>query len=85
MALDQEVITNEDVPVPITLAAINEEGEDDQDDEEDVLVFEVSSSPVHGVLQGTPPDLVYTPQADYHGSDSFIFKAREKARSRESS
>ena len=37
-----------------------------------VLTF-VASSPAHGTLSGTAPNLTYTPNAGYHGPDSFIF------------
>ena len=35
------------------------------------LTFAVSSDPSHGSLSGTAPDLTYTPDAGYEGTDSF--------------
>lgn len=39
----------------------------------DALTFRIVSSPAHGSVSGTAPDLVYTPVADYHGPDEFTF------------
>jgi hypothetical protein len=35
--------------------------------------------PAHGVLQGTPPNLVYTPQTNYVGPDMFTFVVNDGA------
>ncbi len=64
-ATPQSVTTDEDAAVAITLAG------SDPDDE--VLTFAVASDPTHGVLSGVAPDLIYTPTADYFGSDAFTF------------
>ena len=37
------------------------------------LSYTVSSNPQHGTLTGNAPNLTYTPDADYIGSDSFKF------------
>src|SRR5205085_75903 len=37
------------------------------------LTYTVASSPAHGTLSGTAPNLTYTPAANYCGSDSFTF------------
>lgn len=37
------------------------------------LVFSIYQQPIHGVLSGTVPNLVYTPEAGYVGTDSFKF------------
>ena len=37
--------------------------------------FSIISSPSHGVLTGTPPNVTYTPTAGYTGPDSFVFQA----------
>ena len=37
----------------------------------------MSSGPAHGTLSGTPPEVVYTPAADFNGGDSFTFKAND--------
>ena len=33
----------------------------------------LATQPLHGTLTGTPPDLTYTPAADYQGMDRFTF------------
>ena len=43
----------------------------------DSLSFTVTTQPAHGTLSGTAPNLTYTPTANYHGSDSFAFKAND--------
>ncbi len=40
----------------------------------DSLTFVVTSLPAHGVLTGTSPDLQYTPDDGYLGSDEFTFE-----------
>ena len=37
------------------------------------LTFTVTTSPLHGTLSGTAPNLTYTPTAGYTGADSFQF------------
>jgi hypothetical protein len=37
------------------------------------LTFAVTTSPTHGTLSGTAPNLTYTPNAGYFGPDSFQF------------
>ncbi len=39
------------------------------------LTYTVTSSPTHGTLSGTAPNLTYTPDAGYLGADSFQFTA----------
>ncbi len=41
----------------------------------EILTFEVVTAPQHGTLTGTAPTLVYTPNQDYQGPDSFTFRA----------
>jgi hypothetical protein len=69
IAYDQSVSTDEDTSVAITLTGF--------DVENDPLTFIVVSPPSHGTLSGTPPDLTYTPDADYNGFDSFTFKVND--------
>lgn len=38
------------------------------------LTYTVFTSPAHGTLSGTAPNLTYTPAANYNGSDSFTFR-----------
>lgn len=63
------VTTDEDTAKAITLAATDADG--------DPLTYAVASSPAHGALSGTAPNLTYTPAADYYGPDSFTFKASD--------
>jgi len=65
VAMDQSVSTNEDVALAVTLTG--------SDPDNDLLTFTVAVSPLHGTLSGTEPNLTYTPQANYNGSDSFSF------------
>ncbi|MBL7187982.1 MAG: tandem-95 repeat protein [Phycisphaerae bacterium] len=69
VAEDQSVITDEDTPVDITLTA--------SDVEDDPLAFEIVDGPDHGSLDLSGADVVYTPDADYHGPDSFTFRAND--------
>ena len=38
------------------------------------LTYRTASSPTHGTLSGTAPNLTYTPAAGYTGADSFDFR-----------
>ena len=67
VAQDQNVNTNEDTNIPILLTASDADG--------DTLRYEVVLPPAHGILEGSPPTLTYSPDPDYFGSDSFTFKA----------
>ncbi|MEI7744399.1 MAG: Ig-like domain-containing protein, partial [Chloroflexota bacterium] len=42
-------------------------------DTADTLVYGVTLPPSHGTLDGTAPDLTYTPDAGYFGDDAFSF------------
>jgi hypothetical protein len=65
VATAQSVTTAEDTAVAITLAGT--------DADDDPLTYSVTTSPAHGTLSGSAPNLTYTPAADYYGSDSFTF------------
>jgi hypothetical protein len=62
---DQAVSTLEDTAKAITLTGGDIDG--------DGLSFAIGTGPTHGALTGTPPDVTYTPAADYNGTDSFTF------------
>ncbi|HKQ99742.1 MAG TPA: Ig-like domain-containing protein [Pyrinomonadaceae bacterium] len=62
----QSVVTDEDNSASITLTGSVGNG--------GALTYSVASNPSHGTLSGAAPYLVYTPNADYHGDDSFTFK-----------
>ena len=68
-ATAQSVGTNEDIPVEITLTG--------SDVENDPLEFIVTENPVHGTLTGTVPNLTYTPNPNYNGTDAFNFKTND--------
>jgi uncharacterized protein (TIGR03437 family) len=42
------------------------------------LTFTIVSNPSHGTLSGTPPNVTYTPAANYVGPDSFQFTVRDR-------
>lgn len=69
VAADQTIATNEDTPVSITLAAT--------DAENDALTFSVLTPPSFGTLAGTAPNLTYSPNANFYGTDSFTFIASD--------
>jgi hypothetical protein len=61
VALPQSLTTSEDVALPITLAAT--------DVENSPLTFQIATPPVHGILSGTAPELIYTPTSNFNGTD----------------
>jgi hypothetical protein len=68
VAFSQSVSGNEDTALPITLVATDADG--------DPLTYKMSL-PAHGVVSGPGPNLIYTPHANFHGTDSFNFTARD--------
>jgi hypothetical protein len=69
VANNQSVTTGLNTPVAITLQASDVDG--------DPLTYSVVTSPSNGSLSGTAPDLSYTPNLGFSGSDSFTFKAMD--------
>ena len=69
VADDQNVSINEDASLAVTLTG--------SDPENDPLTFAVKENPTHGSLSGSAPNLLYTPQLNYHGTDSFTFIAND--------
>jgi VCBS repeat-containing protein len=65
----QSVSTAEDMAKAITLAAT--------DAETSALTYAIVTSPLHGSLSGTPPNVTYTPAGNYYGADSFAFRASD--------
>lgn len=47
------------------------------DADNDPLSFSISVPPSHGTLSGTTPNLVYTPDENYIGTDQLYFKAND--------
>ncbi len=66
LAENNTVTTEEDTPAMITLSGSDPDG--------DLLSFSVVTGPSHGNLRGTEPNLIYTPNKNFNGSDSFTFK-----------
>ncbi len=64
----QSVTTNEDTAATITLEAV--------DLYPGTLTWTVGT-PTNGTLTGTAPDLTYTPNANWFGSDSFTFSVND--------
>jgi len=59
----------EDTPTYITLVAIDEDG--------DSLRYEIKTSPLYGRLEGTGGVRTYKPDANFNGTDSFIFNVND--------
>lgn len=68
VADSQSVVTAENSPISIELTASDQDG--------DSLTYTVFN-PTNGVLTGFPPNLIYTPDNDFVGSDSFSFKVND--------
>ena len=69
VANNQSVSTTQNTPVAITLTATDADG--------NALTYSTVSGPSHGTLSGSAPNLTYTPNTGYTGSDSFTFKAND--------
>ncbi|MFA5147286.1 MAG: Ig-like domain-containing protein [Candidatus Omnitrophota bacterium] len=68
VALNGQHNTRAEIPLPVSLSAT--------DGDNDFLIYSIVQGPVHGTLSAiTDGSLVYTPEAGYAGSDSFVFKA----------
>jgi VCBS repeat-containing protein len=69
VAASQTVNTTEDTPVGVTLGATDQDG--------DTLTYTVTLNPSNGSLSGTAPNLTYTPNPNFNGTDSFSFRAND--------
>jgi len=65
-AYGQTVVMDEDDVKSILLKA--------SDIDSQTLQYTIVKQPSHGTLSGDAPNLTYTPDADYYGSDSFSYK-----------
>jgi large repetitive protein len=77
VALPQNVSLAEDTWLAITLT-----GDDGDPEVAQVMTFAITVDPQHGTLSGFNPatgEVVYTPNDDYHGSDSFVFTVTDDA------
>lgn len=66
---DQAVSTLEDTPVTVTLTGSESRGYP--------VTFAVVDQPLHGTLTGDAPNVTYTPDPNYNGTDTFTFKAND--------
>ncbi len=69
VANNQNPTTPEDTSLPVTLTATDPDG--------DALTYSVVTPPANGVLTGTGANLIYTPNLNYFGVDSFTFQASD--------
>jgi len=65
-ANNQSVTAEGNTAKAITLTATDVDG--------DALTYTIVTSPSHGGLSGTPPNVIYTPAPNYSGNDSFTFR-----------
>lgn len=68
-ASDLAVETAEDTPISVTLEGVDANG--------DAVSFAVVRAPSNGTLSGTAPNVTYTPDPDFFGSDNFLFEASD--------
>ncbi len=68
-ANDLSIDTNEDTAIGVTLTGEDLDG--------DSLSYTVLTQPVNGLLSGQVPDLIYTPNINFNGSDTFTFKVND--------
>ena len=71
---NQIINTTEDLSASINLNA-------NDSDPEDKLSYNLSSLPLHGKLSGITPNLVYTPDKNYNGKDSFKYRVNDGVKS----
>jgi hypothetical protein len=71
VAKPHSVTTVEDTPIEIRLMG--------SDPDSDPLAYSMITDPSHGSLKGTAPNLTYTPNPNFNGSDSFTFKINDGA------
>ena len=70
----QSVMTGTNQAVTVTLGVTDS---DRCADDADYYTYAISSSPTNGTLTGTPPNLIYRPNANYEGPDAFQFTVRD--------
>jgi len=69
MADLQSLTTAEDTATAINLTGSDPDG--------DTVVYSVVTTPSHGSLSGTAPNLTYSPNKNFSGPDSFTFKVND--------
>ena len=70
IVFNQSLSTSQNSPLAILLTGMDPDG--------DMLSFFTITPPEHGILSGTAPNPVYTPDPGYTGSDSFTFAASDQ-------
>jgi uncharacterized protein (TIGR03437 family) len=65
----QNLAISEDTPVSITLQGNDPDG--------NTLTFTITKQPTSGSLSGTAPNLIYTPNANFFGTDEIRFRAND--------
>ncbi|MHC4568481.1 MAG: ParA family protein, partial [Planctomycetota bacterium] len=68
-AINENVTLVEDTPTTIPLRGLDPDGSP--------LTCKVLEGPSHGSLSGTEPNMVYSPEPNYNGPDSFTFKVND--------
>ena len=66
VAVSSMLTTPEDTAVRVMASVHDVDG--------DVLTFAIVQGPQHGDVEGMLPDLLYIPNADYHGADSIVYR-----------
>jgi hypothetical protein len=70
-ATPQSLVVAANSPLSITLAGTDTDG--------DPLTAAIAGQPTNGGITGTPPNVIYTPHADFTGTDSFTFTVADGA------
>ena len=68
--VDQSATTDEDVPASITLNTVSPLASPS-------FTFTIVSGPSNGAVSGSGLNLMYTPAANFHGSDSFTYSVND--------
>ncbi|WP_319471173.1 S8 family serine peptidase [uncultured Trichococcus sp.] len=71
VAYDQTVDTTQNTSVAITLIAADPDG--------DPLTYSIASGPANGTVSGSGPDITYTPNTDFTGTDTFTYDVTDSA------
>jgi hypothetical protein len=66
---NSQTVSSNGSAVAITLTATDSDG--------NPLTYSIVSSPTHGTLTGTAPNVTYTPTTGFKGMDSFTFQAHD--------
>jgi hypothetical protein len=69
IAVSFPVSTSEGFAIDILLQATDPDGDD--------LTYSIVTPPADGILSGSLPNLIYTPESCFVGSDSFTYKAND--------